>query len=73
MSQHIPESPILRLACMNCDREDYDGASLQQAVDDGWQDIGEVEVLHQSTWWTHLGYCPNCQDYVEQEQEASQG
>lgn len=73
MSQFVPESPIIRLACMECDREDYDGASLQQAVDDGWQDIGEAEILYDSSWWTHLGYCPECQDCVEQELTALHG
>jgi hypothetical protein len=28
-----------RIACNECEREDYDGATLDQAVADGWEDI----------------------------------
>lgn len=50
----------IRLACMNCDREDCDGIDrLGEAV--GWRDIDEViSIQETSEWWTHLGWCPEC-------------
>lgn len=66
--EHVPEPPLIRLACMSCDREDYDMTTMQKAEDHGWQDIYKASVLSESGWWTHLGYCPECQELVEQEQ-----
>lgn len=52
------ESPI-RLACRGCDRDDYDGVVAFPA---DWSDIhAVVSQLAGSTWWTHLGFCPDCQ------------
>lgn len=62
----------IRLACMVCDREDYDGITpeqLAQALLDGWQGIDEAQTYEEATaeigngfsgWWTHLGWCPEC-------------
>ena len=46
----------IRLACMVCDREDFDGIS---ELPDDWDGISEAEEMH-SGWWTHLGWCPDC-------------
>lgn len=67
MSQQIHESPIIRLACLTCDRGDYDGASMDQAIDDGWLDIDEADITDERCWWTHLGECPYCQQHAERE------
>lgn len=67
MPDYVPNPPIIRLACMNCDREDFDMSTLQKALDEGWRDISEAYETSQSGWWTHLGYCPECQDEVNQQ------
>lgn len=53
----------IRLACMECDREDYDPTTLEKAIGDGWDDISYCPPTE--NWWTHLGYCPKCRDQVE--------
>jgi hypothetical protein len=65
----------IRLACMNCDRNDFDGITEQQlaeAIEHGWQDVTEEQSYENSIkerpsgddrmldWWTHLGWCPDC-------------
>lgn len=65
----------IRLACMVCDREDFDGISAQQlkaAIRGGWKHVGRVQSYRESCsttekpgysvsdWWTHLGWCPDC-------------
>lgn len=53
----------IRLACMGCDRDDFDGTSIKDARAAGWRkDIVEVtsSPFYDGEWWTHLGYCPEC-------------
>ncbi len=54
----------IRLACMNCDREDFDGTgTVQDALDAGWEAVDEADVsiaAYGGAWWTHLGWCPSC-------------
>jgi hypothetical protein len=41
----------IRLACSECDRQDFDGISLeqlQQAKADGWSDISEMQSYEES-------------------------
>jgi hypothetical protein len=72
----------IRLACMKCDRDDFDGITpeeLEQAIENGWQDVSEEQTYEESIrevpfgcqdrsvfdWWTHLGLCPTCRDPEE--------
>lgn len=61
----------IRLACMFCDRNDYDGVS---ALPPDWFSVDEVQTYEESLreaelsdterildWYTHLGVCPECQ------------
>ena len=62
----------IRLACLYCDRTDYDGIDR---LPDDWDDIGEVQSYAEACrpvefndqtrsvmdWHTHLGLCPECQ------------
>ena len=62
----------IRLACLNCDRQDCDGVA---ELPPGWQDMGGVQSYEESireidpndrdgsvfAWYTHLGLCPDCQ------------
>ncbi len=62
----------IRLGCMYCDRNDYDGVD---AFPNDWEEIEEVRSLEEATrevavddqtrsvfdWQTHLGDCPDCQ------------
>ncbi len=48
-----------RLACTDCDREDYDGVAI---LPSGWYDAkyqGEDEDI--GVWWNWMGTCPKCQ------------
>ena len=48
----------IRLACIECDRVDFDGIAT---LPSDWDCIGEAEVSEtDSSWWTHLGICPDC-------------
>lgn len=59
----------IRLACMFCDRDDFDGVDNiptnwfsvdeSQTCDALLQEAGIVEAT--SSWYTHLGVCPDCQ------------
>jgi hypothetical protein len=70
----------IRLACMQCDRQDFDGITakeLNEAIRRGWQDVQRVQSYQQAgstkekpgysvfDWWTHLGYCPDCVQEVK--------
>ena len=71
-SQRIRHAGRIRLACLNCDREDFDGVDV---LSDDWQDIDEFQSYDESrreiswddpagdvtAWYTHLGVCPDCQ------------
>ena len=61
----------IRLACMFCDRNDYDGVN---ALPPDWFSVDEVRTYEESLreaelidpervldWYTHLGVCPECQ------------
>lgn len=64
--------PPFRLACVSCDRDDYDGV---YRLPQNWTDIQKVQSLAESKepveegdstrslfdWHTHEGYCPECQ------------
>jgi hypothetical protein len=65
----------IRLACMVCNLEDFDGINaggLRQAIRDGWKCVERVQSYRESCstmeqpgysvldWWTHLGWCPDC-------------
>ena len=63
----------IRLACMFCDREDFDGVD---AVPADWFSVDEAQTYEASVrtidmnhsdnresvldWFTHLGVCPEC-------------
>jgi hypothetical protein len=61
----------IRLACTECDREDYDGVDQ---IPSDWVDVHEVQSYEESCrevdpsdfkksvfeWYTHLGCCPEC-------------
>lgn len=50
----------LRLACLFCEREDFDGTTAEAAAAAGWIEIWD-RVNHASgAWWTHLGVCAEC-------------
>ena len=56
-----PDCPhSIRLACTECDRDDFDGVSIAEATRLGWTDIDDVVPTETSAWWTHLGLCPDC-------------
>lgn len=59
----------IRLACMFCDRTDFDGVD---EIPTNWFSVDESracgELLREtgfidnpSGWYTHLGVCPECQ------------
>lgn len=62
----------IRLACMFCEREDFD---FVETTPDTWSSIEEVQSYEASIeeadisksdvsvldWFTHLGVCPECQ------------
>lgn len=68
----------IRLACLICDREDFDGVDV---LPHDWQDIEEVQTYEESireiapddpdrdiaAWHTHLGVCPDCQPDDDEE------
>jgi hypothetical protein len=61
----------IRLACTECEREDYDGVDN---IPPDWVDVYEVQSYEESCreidpsdskksvieWYTHLGCCPEC-------------
>ena len=65
-------SGLIRLGCMHCDRDDFDGVDT---LPDDWEDIEEVRSYDEATrevaaddqtrsvfdWQTHLGVCLECQ------------
>ena len=65
-------SGLIRLGCMHCDRDDFDGVDV---LPEDWEEIGEVRSYDESMrevavddqtrsvfdWQTHLGVCPECQ------------
>ena len=65
--------PPIRLACVGCDRDDYDGV---WRLPKDWIGISKEQTLGQSMaevrpcdtsksvldWHTHMGYCPECQE-----------
>ncbi len=64
---------LARLACYGCDRNDHDaitGIELFAAQSAGWTGITreqeEAEALDETKniwhWWTHIGWCPECQE-----------
>jgi hypothetical protein len=66
------QSGRIRLACLICGREDFDGVDV---LPSDWEDIEEVQTYEESiseiapddpdgdvtAWHTHLGVCPDCQ------------
>lgn len=68
---------LFRLACHQCDRDDFDGVDK---LPKKWADITKVQSLQDSRrqvddgdkirspldWYTHVGTCPDCQ---QEEQE----
>ena len=62
----------IRLGCIVCDREDFDGIDK---LPTDWEDIDEVQSFEESIqevrpddpdgdvtfWETHMGVCPDCQ------------
>jgi hypothetical protein len=46
------EKALIRLACLNCDRSDFDGisgAELADCLASGWTDIAFIQTYEQST------------------------
>ena len=68
----VKRRPPIRLACVSCDRDDYDGV---WRLPKGWTGIKKWQTLSESMkevaetdssrsvfdWHTHTGYCPECQ------------
>ena len=60
----------IRLACVCCDRDDFDGVWRRPK---DWTSIHKHQTLKQSLapinesensdWFTHLGLCPDCKDF----------
>ena len=64
----------IRLACCECDRDDFDGVD---ELPTDWSDITEEQSLQDALaevstgdprksifeWHTHLGLCPECQTF----------
>ena len=61
----------IRLGCVRCDREDFDGIS---SLPDDWTEVTQLQTLDEATrpigqldsgsswsWETHIGICPECQ------------
>jgi hypothetical protein len=56
----VPRGRI-RLACMGCDRNDYDEITPEQlakAIQDGWQDVSEEHTFEESCQVYELGQTP---------------
>ena len=65
--------PPFRLACISCDRSDYDGV---YRLPQNWTEIQKFQSLAEPKkeveegdtsrslfdWHTHEGYCPDCQN-----------
>lgn len=60
----------IRLACLFCDRDDFDGV---EAIPPTWFSVDEAQSYEASltkaaanedhfAWYTHLGVCPECQE-----------
>lgn len=60
----------IRLGCMFCDRNDFDGVD---AIPAAWFSVDEIQSYEASikaaganedhcAWYTHLGVCPECQE-----------
>jgi len=61
----------IRLACVACDREDFDGV---HELPKDWEELREIQSYEESLegiepgnkerscldWYTHLGICPDC-------------
>ena len=74
----MSDGPI-RLACIVCDRSDYDGVDSLPLF---WQEITKSEdnpdydpedADMEFQWWNHEGTCPECwddEDIFFQEQDA---
>ncbi len=59
---------VYRLACIRCDRDDYDEVLL---LPDDWVDTGEaVDTGSKSQWWTHVGLCPDCRALAHSREEV---
>ncbi len=53
----------IRLACMECDRDDMDGITEEQlAALTGWEDVHPSPAREDDVWawWTHMGTCDEC-------------
>ena len=47
----MSERKTIRLACMVCDRQDFDGITaeeLREAIRSGWQEVERVQTYQQS-------------------------
>lgn len=67
----MPETPVIRLACLHCDTDECDGV-MEIPLD--WSDVFEVQSYEDACkpvalddavrspfeWYTHLGVCPDC-------------
>ncbi|MBA3481993.1 MAG: hypothetical protein H0T51_09280 [Pirellulales bacterium] len=70
----------IRLACLFCDRDDFDGVETIPAT---WFSVDETQSYEASlkeanaeedhfAWYTHLGVCPECQETELWPAEASE-
>jgi hypothetical protein len=71
----------IRLACTECEREDFDGVN---EIPPDWRDVREIQSYEESCrevdpsdckrsvfeWYTHLGICPECYQ-IEVERELN--
>ena len=48
---------LVRLACVECDRDDCDGVSVDLACRNGWEDIGEDLCKHEVPPEGFIGSC----------------
>lgn len=51
------KSEPIRMACYSCDTTEADGVRV---IPDGWSSV--MDARPSDEWWTHLGYCPQCQN-----------
>ena len=72
----------IRLACFECDRQDFDGVDR---IPDDWETVDEIQSFEESitsvdvgdphgdvtAWHTHLGLCPECQTLLYQREKGS--
>ncbi|MDZ4852612.1 MAG: hypothetical protein SGI77_25260 [Pirellulaceae bacterium] len=78
-----PKPEAIRLGCIHCDRNDFDGV---KEMPSDWHEIFPIQTWHASieeierndplkrsalVWETHLGVCPECYEEFDREENPS--